>query len=124
MYRLFLYASLVTTALSLATPFLIKAGEKMAECIGEDVWNLIKKPFSKKEQEALESDLQKDLEKKKIIEAIVAILNSDSQYKADLENAVDKAQKELNAYYQQVVNNNGYIEKQINIQNVTGSITL
>jgi organic radical activating enzyme len=116
--------TLVTTALSLATPFLIKTGEKIAENIGEDIWNLIKKPFSKKKQEALESDLQKDSEKKKIIEAIVAKLNSDLQYKVDLENAVDKAQKELNAYYQQNINNNGNIAKQINIQNVTGNITL
>ena len=42
--------SLVTTALSLAIPFLTKTGEKIAENIGESIWNLLKKPFSKKEK--------------------------------------------------------------------------
>jgi len=116
--------SIATTALSFAAPFLLKTGEKIAENIGESIWNLIKKPFSKKEQESLESDLQKDSNKEKAIETIIAKLNSDLQYKVDLENAVSKAQQELTAYYQQNINNNGNIEKQINIQNVTGNITL
>ena len=116
--------TLATAALSLATPFLVKAGEKIAENVGEGIWNLIKKPFTKKEQNELEADIQKNTDKEKIIETIIAKLNSDQQFKADLENAVNQAQNELNAYYQQNITNNGNIEKQVNIQNVTGNITL
>ena len=115
--------TLATAALSLATPFLVKAGEKFAENVGESIWNLIKKPFSKKEQESLESDLLKD-SNKEIIESIIAKLNSDPKYKVELENAVHKAQNELSSYYQQNINNHGNIEKQVNIQKVTGNITL
>ena len=116
--------TLATAALSLATPFLVKAGEKISENVGESIWNLIKKPFTKREQEELETDIQKNTDKEKIIEGIIAKLNSDQQYKVDLENAVNKAQQELATYYQQNITNNGDIEKQVNIQNVTGIINL
>jgi hypothetical protein len=116
--------TLATTALSLATPFLIKAGEKIAEDIGKDIWNLLKKPFSKKEQDTLKTSIQNDSEKEKIIEAIIAKISSDKQYKTELENAIIDAQEALVANNQQIVNNNGNIDKQVNIQNVTGNITL
>jgi hypothetical protein len=116
--------TLVTTALSFATPFLVKTGEKIAENIGEDIWNLLKKPFSKKEQDTLETNIQNDSEKETIIEAIIVKINSDQQYKTELENAVIDAKKTLIANNLQIVNNNGNIEKQVNIQNVTGNITL
>jgi organic radical activating enzyme len=116
--------TLATTALSLATPFLIKTGEKIAEKIGEDIWNLLKNPFAKKEQESLETDIQNDSEKERIIEAIIAKINSDQQYKTELENAVNDAKKALYIYNQQNINNNNSIEKQVNIQIVTGNITL
>ena len=35
--------TIITTALALATPYLAKTGEKVAEKIGEDVWNMLKK---------------------------------------------------------------------------------
>ncbi|OAV66752.1 hypothetical protein Barb4_02756 [Bacteroidales bacterium Barb4] len=116
--------TLATTALSFVTPFLIKTGEKFAEGVGEDIWNLLKRPFSKKEQKSLEANIQNDSEKDKIIKEIIAKINSDRQYKAELENAVIDAQKVLIAHNQQNINNNGNIEKQVNIQNVTGNITL
>jgi hypothetical protein len=116
--------SLATTALSLATPFLVKAGEKFAENVGESIWNLLKRPFSKKEQEALEANIRNDSEKDKIIETLITKIDYDQQYKAELENAVIDAQKALSVYNQQNINNNGNIEKQVNIQNITGNITL
>jgi hypothetical protein len=115
--------TLATAAISLATPFLVKTGEKIAEGIGKDIWNLLKKPFSKKEQEKLEADIQENSEKDKIIEVLIAKINSDQQYKAELENAVIEAQKSLTAYNQQKIINNGNIGKQVNVQNVTGNIT-
>ncbi|KAA6303273.1 MAG: hypothetical protein EZS26_000534 [Candidatus Ordinivivax streblomastigis] len=116
--------TLATTALSLVTPFLIKTGEKFAEGVGEDIWNLLKKPFSKKEQKSLEVNIQNDLEREKIIKEIIAKINFDRKYKTELENAVINAQETLIAHNQQNINNNGNIEKQVNIQNVIGNINL
>lgn len=114
--------TLITAAISLATPFLIKTGEKIAENIGEDIWNLLKKPFSNKNDSVLSIDIQKETEKEKLIDSLLDKINSDNNFKIELERAVNKAQKDLNAHYQQNINNNGAIEKQINIQNLTGDI--
>lgn len=114
--------TLVTAALTLATPYLIKSGEKIAEGIGEEIWNLIKKPFTKKEVVILDSDLQNDIEKEQLMTALLEKINLDNNFKQELENAVTKAQKVLKANYQQNINNNGQIDKQINVQNLTGDI--
>ena len=116
--------TLATLALSFATPFIVKTGEKIAESIGEDIWNLLKKPFTKKEQEKLETDIQNNSETEAIIESIIAKISSDQQYKTELENAIIEAQKTLATYNQQNINNYGSIQKQVNIQNVAGNITL
>ena len=42
--------TLATTALTLAKPFLEKIGEGTSRKIGEDIWNLIKKQFQRKEK--------------------------------------------------------------------------
>ena len=116
--------TLITTALTLATPYLKKAGEKIAVGVGEDIWKLIKKPFSKKDEVALITDVQTESEKEKLKVALLEKINSDSTYKLELENAVEKGQKILNEYYQQNINNSGNIEKQINIQENKGNIQM
>ena len=45
--------TLITTAIALATPYLLKTGESIAEGIGEDIWKLIKKPFTKDKEDQL-----------------------------------------------------------------------
>jgi hypothetical protein len=45
--------ALATTALTIATPYLLKSGEAIAEKIGEDIWKLIKKPFKGKNKAAI-----------------------------------------------------------------------
>ena len=42
--------TLITTAIALATPYLTKTGERIAEGFGEDIWNLMKKPFAKSDK--------------------------------------------------------------------------
>jgi hypothetical protein len=114
--------SLITTALALATPFLIKTGEKIAENIGEGIWNLLKKPFLKNNEIDSNIDIKNEDEKEKLIQLLLARMNEDISFKEELESAVLKGKKDLNAYYQQNINNNGQIEKQVNIQNLTGNI--
>ncbi len=115
--------TLITAALTLASPYLVKAGEQIAESIGEDIWKLIKKPFSKNDESILNTNLQDETEKEQFKKALLEKINLDSDYKKELEEAVIKAQNDLNAY-QQNINNNGSIEKQINIQNNNGNIQM
>ncbi|WP_085536618.1 hypothetical protein [Massilibacteroides vaginae] len=115
--------TLISTAIALATPYLIKAGESVAEKIGEDIWNLIKKPFAKGNSN-LSIDINNKEEKERLINLLIEEVSKNSSFKDELEVAVNKSQEELNAYYQQNINNNGQIEKQINIQNNTGNIQM
>lgn len=116
--------TLLTTAITLVTPYLVKTGEKFAESVGEDIWNWIKKPFSKEEEKAVFSDLQTETGIEKLKMVLLEKINADNNFKVELENAVVKAQKNLNAYYQQNIMNNGNIEKQINIQDNKGNIQM
>jgi hypothetical protein len=116
--------ALISTALALAKPFLVKTGEKFAEGVGEDIWKWIKKPFSKSKEKTVLSNLQTEegIESLKI--ALLGKVESDISYKIKLEEAVKKAQKDLSNYYQQNINNKGKIGKQMNIQDNKGNIQM
>ncbi|QBN17784.1 hypothetical protein [Flavobacterium nackdongense] len=116
--------TLITSAITLATPYLIKSGEKIAEGIGEEIWNLIKKPFTKKDESVLAIDITQQEEKDKLINLLSEEIEKDIDFKIELQTAVEKGEKQLNAYYQQNINNNGNIEKQINIQHNNGNIQM
>lgn len=109
--------TLATTALTLATPFIKKVGEGTARKIGEDIWNLIKKPFQKKNKNIEEMSLED------VQSTLVEILNEDEPFKSELENFVINAQTKIDNITQSI-NNNGNIDKQVNIGNVNGNITL
>jgi hypothetical protein len=116
--------TLITSAIALATPYLIKSGEKIAEGIGEEIWSLIKKPFTKKEETEFSIDITKEEKKGKLIALLSEEIEKDNNFKIELQAAVDKGEKQLNAYYQQNIRNNGNIEKQINIQQNSGNIQM
>ena len=116
--------TLITTALTLATPYLIKTGEKFAEGIGEDIWKWMKKPFLNEEDRKLVADFQLERDSDKLKVALLDKINNDNNFKTELENAVNLAQKELNSYYQQNIHNNGSVDKQINIQDNKGNIQM
>lgn len=110
--------TLATTALTLATPFLSKIGEGISRKVGEDIWTVIKKPFTKEKSEELMVN-QEELKKELIVK-----LNEDSNFEKELREQVEKSQNEILNYTQQIVNNNGNIEKQVNVGNVNGDINL
>ncbi|CAH0336813.1 hypothetical protein FVB9288_02535 [Flavobacterium sp. CECT 9288] len=116
--------TLITTAISLATPYLLKTGESIAEGIGEDIWKLIKKPFTKDKETEFLIDVNIKEERDKLSNLLLEVISKDNIFKQELEKAVEKGQKNLNFYYQQNINNNGEIEKQINIQHNTGNIQM
>lgn len=109
--------TLATTALSLASPFLTKIGEGTSRKIGEDIWNLIKKPFGEKGHEI---DAKNSAEVKN---ELVDMLNKNPDFKNELENLVNNAQVELGTINQNIQNNSS-IEKQVNIGSNIGNITL
>jgi hypothetical protein len=114
--------TLITAAITLATPYLLKTGESIAESIGEEIWKLIKKPFTNDIETQFTIDIESKEGKDKLTTLLLAETNKDPLFKAELETAVDKGQKALNALYQQNVKNYGTVEKQVNIQTNSGNI--
>lgn len=116
--------TLATTAIALVTPFFTKTGEGMARAIGDDIWKLIKRSFSKTKETQSSIDLNKQEDKDKLMNFLLEEMGKDNDFKRELEIAVEKGQKDLNAYSQQNINNDGEIGKQINIQHNSGNIQM
>src|SRR4051812_15062542 len=93
--------TLITTAITLATPYLLKTGESIAESIGEDIWKIIKKPFTKDKEAQFPIDINRQEEKEKLVEFLLTEIEINKKFKLELETAVEKGKKELNAYCQQ-----------------------
>lgn len=79
---------IVIAALTLAKPYLSKTGDKIAEKIGEDMWNLLKKPFSKKEKQKLFAE--KPIQIEEIKNELVKIIEKDQSFKAELINMISE----------------------------------
>ncbi|WP_423740511.1 hypothetical protein V8245_05190 [Flavobacterium columnare] len=114
--------TLITSAISLISPFLTKTGEGVARKIGEDIWNLIKSPFNKKGVELNEIETLNDTENFK--SELLKLLEDNPEFKSKLTEEIIKSENLLSGNFNQVVNNNNSIEKQVNIQNNTGDINL
>jgi hypothetical protein len=116
--------TLITTAISLATPYLVKTGESFAEGIGEDIWKLIKKPFVKHNEDSNNFDLNNPDEKERLINLLIEEVNKNKSFKDELEDAILLGQKNISANIAQQIKNIGEIEKQINIQQNNGNIKM
>lgn len=113
---------LATAALSILSPYIKKTGEKFAEKIGEGVWTWITKALSNKKEPKLPSSDGKGEEELKAV--LLNKINSDNQFKVQLEEVIQKAQSDLAIHYEQYIENHGAVEKQINITHNTGNITM
>lgn len=109
--------TLATTALTLASPYLEKIGEGTAVKVGEDIWNLLKKPFSSKEKDI------DTMNKEDVRTTLIEVLNEDAKFKDKLEKYIVEAQFKIDNLNQNITNN-GNVEKQVNIGNVNGNISL
>lgn len=114
--------TLASSAIGLSMPYLVKTGEAIAEKIGEDIWSLVKSIFSSEEQETVQNQLVNGENNDEIIQLLIDKLNERSDLKNQLETAVVKGQSELSN--NQTINNNGAIEKQININQNSGNIQM
>lgn len=111
--------TLASTAFSFAIPYILKSGEKISENIGQEVWDFIKKPFSKDDTDMTISENQEQFKKE-----LLNKLNEDPDFEKELRTVIETAQKKSDKNIQQNINNNGNIEKQVNIGNVSGNINL
>lgn len=114
---------LAQTALTLATPFIIKSGEKIAENVGEEVWSFITKTFDSANDKLLIKQVEIDNDPKVLEIKLLEKIKEDSEFADKLKEIVENAQKNIKENAQQI-NNNAAIEKQINIQNNSGSIQM
>jgi len=115
-------ATLALTAYALAKPFLEKTGEGVARKIGEDIWGVIKKPFAQKELPDPEGFALTD--QNSFTLSLESELTNNPDLASELTAMVQKAQIQLGGNLQQNINNYDKVEKQINIQQNTGNITM
>jgi len=111
--------TIITTALALASPYLAKTGEKVAEKIGEDVWSILKKPFKKDKRKELFPESPDEAQLIKIKEELLLKVQNNDSFRNELLQTIIEAKTNLN---QQNINNQGRVKKQINIQTNTGDI--
>lgn len=114
--------TLITSAFILVKPFLEKTQDGIARKIGEDVWNLIKKPFIKKGNDNIEDLAKTDLDTVKI--ELQKYLLEDEVFTKQLTDLVNQSNNLLSGNFQQNITSNDKVEKQINIQTNTGSIQM
>ena len=115
--------TLITTAITLLSPYLIKSGEKFSEKIGESIWDWLKKKFTKKEDDEISKSQEKDFNKE-LTKILLNKINSEPDFKEEFEIHIKKAQNELESYSQQNISNYDKVGKQINIQKIEGNITM
>ena len=114
--------TLASSAIGLAMPYLVKTGESIAEEVGKDIWNLVKSIFGSSEENSVQEQLVTGENNDEIIQLLIDKLSENLVLKNQLETAVLKAQDQLSI--NQTINNNGTIDKQININQNSGNIQM
>lgn len=107
--------SLVTTAMFFLKPFLKKSGEKVAEEIGSSLWTWLSDKLNrKKELPAKCSEVE--------VEEVQTYLQSELANNPALEKALEAKLQEIqsSSQGQMIIENNGTVEKQVNITNMSG----
>ena len=113
--------TLITSAMTLLTPYLVKSGEKLSEEIGASLWSWLKGKFSTNRQlpaSPVESD------KKAIQLLLMSEIAENAEFALSLEKKIQELEQRFYSQGNMNVENNGTVEKQINIINNSGSISL
>lgn len=116
--------TIITTAMTLLNPYLVKSGEKFAEGIGESLWTWIKTFFSKQGNRHQLPELDDKCFQEKLKRLFQDKINSDKDFKNEFEIEIEKIQEKIKAKNQQNIENKGNIEKQIIIQENHGNIQM
>lgn len=114
--------TLITAAISMLTPYLIKSGEKIAEEMGGSLWSWLKSKISDKATIKENPDVD---DKNAIQMQLMTLITQDSTFAQELEDMMRKIQKQNveNFGHIQVINN-GNVDKQVNMTTNNGTINL
>jgi hypothetical protein len=114
--------TLAPTAIAMAKPFLKATNDGLGRKIGEDIWNLIKKPFQKKnkEEELKELILNDEME---FSLQLQQHLIDDPAFAKLVSEIVANSQQSLANSLKQNVTNNEKVEKQLNAQTINGNVS-
>lgn len=114
--------TLLSAAMTMLTPYLVKSGEKIAEEMGGSLWTWIKSKFNGKAElpaNPSESD-QQEIQKQ-----LMMAVASDSQFAKELEEIMEKIRTSgQESSGQMNIINNATVQKQVNITNNSGSFNL
>jgi hypothetical protein len=88
-------AAIASAAISFVAPYLVKGGEELAKGVGKDLWELIKKPFQKKDShkeaiKELEAKPNDPIVQGKIIGKLEEHLEEDPEFAKELGAMVEK----------------------------------
>lgn len=112
--------TLLTTAMTMLTPYIVKSGEKVAEEMGGDLWNWLKSKFATNKQlpkTVSEADLNT------VQLQLMSEISSNAEFAKALEAKIAEIKNGCNQNAMKV-ENNAIVQKQVNITNNSGNITL
>lgn len=114
--------TLAPTAITMAKAFLKATNDGLGRKIGEDIWNLIKKPFQKKgnEEEVKELAVNNETE---FSAQLQQYLTEDPDFAKSLQELVTNSQQLLENSLMQNITNNEKVEKQVNAGIINGNLS-
>ena len=112
--------TLLTSAITMLSPYMVKSGEKVAEEMGASLWNWLKSKLAAKKQFP-ENVSKADLNTVQL--QLMSEISTDSEFAKALETKIAEIKSCCNQHAMKV-ENNATIQKQVNITHNSGSITL
>ena len=113
--------TLITSAMTILLPYLVKSGEKIAEEMGASLWTWLKGKFGNNKHLPI-SPLESD--KNAIQLQLMSEIAQNAEFALALEKKIQELKQESCNQGVMKVENNATVEKQVNITNNSGSISL
>lgn len=113
--------TLITSAMTILSPYLVKSGEKIAEETGASLWSWLKGKFSNNQQLPTSPS---EPDKNAIQLQLMSEIARNTEFALSLEKKIQELKQKSFSQGIMNVENNGTVEKQINITNNSGSISL
>lgn len=113
--------TLITSAMAMLTPYLIKSGEKIAEEMGSSLWTWIKEKFGNNKQMPTSPS---ESDKNTIQLQLMSEIAQNAKFALELEKKMQELKQKSHNQGIMNVENNGTVEKQVNITNNSGTISL
>ena len=113
--------TLITSAMTMLSPYIVKYGEKIAEEMGASLWSWIKGKFSNNQQLPTSPS---ETDKNAIQLQLMSEIARNAEFALSLEKKIQELKQKSSNQGIMNIENNGTVEKQVNITNNSGSISL